>query len=113
MTLDDTLRAILRDELRTIVREEMRAALAEAKPAPAPVGAYLTVDQVAEQCGVKPATVRAWISKGELKAGRAGHRIAVPPQALEDFVATAGHRRATHTTLDLEAALGRLAKRSR
>jgi excisionase family DNA binding protein len=110
VTFEDTLRAIVREEVRAVVREELRA-LAEARAAPAAAPGYLTVEQVAERLGVKPPTVRAWISKGELEAGRAGHRLVVTHQALANFVTAAGHRRATHTTLAPEAQLSTLVER--
>lgn len=88
MSIEDSLRLMVREEVRAAVREELRAALSESKQ-PAEAGpALLTVEQVAERAGgVRPSTVREWIRSGRLEARRAGHRFLITPRALEAFLA--------------------------
>jgi excisionase family DNA binding protein len=56
--------------------------------------AMLTVQQVADQLGVHPDTVRQWIRTGELYAidlgGRAGYRV--PESSIADFISKRGTR---------------------
>jgi excisionase family DNA binding protein len=48
----------------------------------------LTVVEVAERYGRKPATVRGWICTGQLRAYKfQGRELRVPPDALEAFEA--------------------------
>lgn len=56
----------LEETLRQIVREELRAALNE-RPAPSAPDELLTTKQAAEVAKVQPATIRAWARGGELK----------------------------------------------
>lgn len=74
MSVDETIRQLLRQELRAIIREEV-APLLNAHSAPGTTeSAYFNVKQVAEQCRVSVKTVRSWIQSGRLKSNRAGAR---------------------------------------
>ena len=46
----------------------------------------LTVSEVAERCGVRPATVRNWIKNGELGHFKKGIIIRVPSQDFLKFI---------------------------
>jgi excisionase family DNA binding protein len=72
MTLDDTI--------RQLVREEVEAALRGRAP-DRPAGEWLTTDQAAAESGVQPKTVRAWVAAG-LPATRRGRRLVVSRAAL-------------------------------
>ncbi|MCP4006328.1 MAG: helix-turn-helix domain-containing protein [bacterium] len=50
------------------------------------IPAVLSVDETAERLSVHPQTIHAMIRRGELRAIRAGRRVLVPIQAIEDFV---------------------------
>ena len=63
MTLEDTLRAI--------VREEVRAALRDAASPTAPTGDVLTLDEAATHANVSKATLHRWMRDGLVT--RRGH----------------------------------------
>jgi excisionase family DNA binding protein len=46
----------------------------------------LTVQQVAEICGISPKTVRRWIASGELHVYRLGRQLRVSPSDLAAFL---------------------------
>ena len=48
--------------------------------------ALLTVDDVAEQCGVSQRTVRRWIASGNLTIVRLGRIVRIRPRDLELFI---------------------------
>ena len=68
-----------RDELRSTIREE----LARAGGAPGASGDFMSVAQAANYLGIKPATVRDWISTGRLHAKKAGSRWRIKAEDLE------------------------------
>ncbi len=76
MTLDDSIRAI--------VREEVQAAL-RTLPSPRAAGEWLSTEEAAEVVGVRPKTVRAWVAEG-LPAQRRGRRLVISRKALESWV---------------------------
>lgn len=45
----------------------------------------LTVQQVAENLGVAPATVRRLIARGELRAGKVGAAVRISREALAEY----------------------------
>jgi excisionase family DNA binding protein len=55
---------------------------------PAP-GEWLTVEDVAAILGLKPGTIRSWISSGRLSAKKFGRAVRVHRSELERFVADA------------------------
>jgi len=99
MTLEETIRAMLRDELRNIVREECGPTLERilhasetlrsgGRPKSDPE-ALLTVRDVATYFGVTEATVRSWISRkpGGLNACRpaGGREYRIRRSDLDSF----------------------------
>jgi excisionase family DNA binding protein len=52
---------------------------------PIPNQRTFTVSEVAKMLGVKPSTVRAWISRKELRAYKIGHRRYISQQQIADF----------------------------
>lgn len=59
---------------------------------------WLTVDDVASELGVHPATVRAWASDGSLGASRAGKRKwRFRRSALDEFLRAHGGEQAEET----------------
>ena len=53
----------------------------------------LTVEQVAERCRVRPATVYKWLRLGWLGSVRFGRVVRVPAEALEVLIAAGGWRK--------------------
>jgi excisionase family DNA binding protein len=47
---------------------------------------YLTVKEVAEELRVSRQAVYDWINAGQLRAVRAGDRVRIPREALDEFV---------------------------
>lgn len=55
--------------------------------------AWLTVAEIAAELRVNPATIRLWVSKGKLKAMRAGHRkLLVQRSELNRMLEASSHR---------------------
>lgn len=69
MTLEDTIRQVVREELRALV-DELRPAPAERVP-----GGYLTIDEAATLARLRPATLRTWIRSGRLRATGRPYRV--------------------------------------
>jgi excisionase family DNA binding protein len=46
----------------------------------------LTVVEVAEQLGVKPGTIRAWIAQRRLPRVNCGRAVRIPSEAVKEFV---------------------------
>lgn len=85
--------------LRSIVTEAVRDALTihrtESVPREPPLPSafsneLLPVSEVAKLCHVTPATVRAWISRGQLPSSRPGHQHLVRRADLDDFLRQQG-----------------------
>jgi excisionase family DNA binding protein len=55
-----------------------------------PIPGGLTVKQVAKMLGVKPSTVRAWISRREIRAYKVDNRRYITTQQINDFYASRG-----------------------
>ena len=94
MFLDDALRRIIHDELRAVLREELANLLPRAQPQPTRTNdpnALLTVDDVAERCGVRVTTVRTWIKDGALAALRlSGRHYRMREADVEAFLSKQG-----------------------
>ncbi len=89
MSLDDTLRLIVREELRAALKD-IQVAPSSTSPGPTAKGAgavMMTVGDVAECCQVRPETVRSWIHSGELIARKTGRHLRVKPSDFEAFLA--------------------------
>ncbi|MCU0293356.1 MAG: helix-turn-helix domain-containing protein [Thermoanaerobaculaceae bacterium] len=91
--LEAALRALLvkviRQELPAILREELqRHAYPEARPAAtAPVNEYLTADEAGKVAGVRAATVRRWVYRGELPGHYSGRLLRVRRDELKAYLA--------------------------
>jgi excisionase family DNA binding protein len=58
---------------------------------------YLTVPQAAKECHVAIETVRGWIKKGLLPKSKAGGRVLITRQSLDDFIrSSSGNQPATN-----------------
>lgn len=109
MTLEDSLRSIVREEIRAALREE---GAARATPPPAIRPKLLTTVAIAGMCDVTPDTVRNWISSGKLQAKKRNRSFVVEPAELERFLS-----KAPATDIDdderLKLILGRRPKEAR
>jgi excisionase family DNA binding protein len=47
----------------------------------------LRVDEVAQRLGIKPGTVRLWLSMRKLPRVQCGRSVRVPAEAVEEFIA--------------------------
>lgn len=83
MSLEDTLRLILREEIRAAVREELASVRPTANPAS---DETLTVEEVAADCAVHAQTVLLWIRSGRLSAKKPGRRWVVRRADLRSFL---------------------------
>jgi len=100
-TIEEIIRAVVREELAEL-RAELRALAApRVEPVASPAQELpLTVEEVAKRAGgVRPETVRAWISDGKLPAGRAGHRWVVRRDDLERFLSSGSRDTIGHLQL--------------
>jgi excisionase family DNA binding protein len=99
MTLESDLRELirdatklaLRDELPAIIREHLKPLL-ERQERSAERGEALSTVAVASYAGVSPATVREWVSSGQLRAQRAGRLLRVRRSDLDAFLARSSPR---------------------
>ncbi|HXH23289.1 MAG TPA: helix-turn-helix domain-containing protein [Dehalococcoidia bacterium] len=58
-------------------------------PSPPPPKAFYTIEEVAELLGLHRATVSHYISSGQLRAARLGHRtVRITHEAVLDFLRT-------------------------
>ena len=90
MTLDETLRLIVREELRAALKE-IQVAPSSTSPGPTAKAAgavMMTVGDVAERCQVRPETVRGWVHSGELIARKTGRHLRVRPSDFEAFLSS-------------------------
>lgn len=55
-----------------------------------PIPGGYTTKQVATMLGVKPSTVRAWISRREIRAYKVDNRRYITTQQINDFYANRG-----------------------
>lgn len=55
-----------------------------------PVPGGYSIKQVATMLGVKPSTVRAWISRREIRAHKVENRRYITTQQINDFYASRG-----------------------
>jgi excisionase family DNA binding protein len=94
MTLESELQAMIREAAKLAIRDELPALLREhLKPlveraAPGPErGEALSTIRAARYADVSPATVRAWVASGQLRAQRAGRVLKVRRGDLDAFLA--------------------------
>lgn len=87
MTLEDTLRRLIREELLAIKQDilaELRRSLPAANTA---TREYLTTEEAAELARVTPATIREWVHIGALRERRAGQRLLIKASELHAHLA--------------------------
>jgi excisionase family DNA binding protein len=103
MSLEALLRSIVSDEVRRVLQDELPALLKRSTTsARAQDGAevYHSVGDAAVIAGVRPETLRTWISAGKLPEHRAGRLLRIRRDELEALMArTAKHSMAE---VDLE-----------
>jgi excisionase family DNA binding protein len=99
MTLESDLRDLIRDAAKLAIRDELPSLLREhLKPlveraAPGPDrGEALSTVIAARYANVSPATVRAWVASGQLRAQRAGRVLKVRRADLDAFLARSAPR---------------------
>lgn len=85
MSLEDTMRSMIREELRHVLQEELPAMLAQVRP-PGDVGEYLSVEKAAAIADVHQDTVRGWVKSGRLPEHRAGRELRVRRDQLRRFL---------------------------
>jgi excisionase family DNA binding protein len=82
----------LRDELPALLREHLKPLLERPDAAPGD-GGPLSTEAAAAYAGVSAATIREWVTAGQLRAQRAGRVIKIRHGDLDAFLA---RRAGTH-----------------
>ena len=101
MTLEETLRGLVRDVLRDELPGLLKAALPQVAASGAPVlDGYLATNAAARLAGVRPETIRRWIDAGDLPVHRAGRLVRVRRSELEAYLARG--RKMADQPIDLE-----------
>lgn len=95
------VRDVVREEVRSVLREETRSHADRAGSS----DTYLAIVDAAKLAEVHEATIRAWISRGDLPGYRAGRHRRVKRAELERFMAS----RSDGNDLDLDAKAAELA----
>ena len=100
--LRNLLVEVIRQEVPSIVREELRrlANLPAHPAAGTPVSEYLTAEDAGEIAGVRAATVRRWVHRGELPGHYSGRLLRVRLDELRAYLA---RDRGTGEALDMES----------
>ncbi|PRP98551.1 helix-turn-helix domain-containing protein [Enhygromyxa salina] len=86
MTIEDTLRTLLREELLA-VKQDILAEVRRSLPSSDPTLEYLTTEEAAELARVTPATIREWIKTGALRERRAGNKLLIKASELHAHLA--------------------------
>ncbi len=110
-SLDEAIRGIIRDEVRAVLREELSGLLGRAAPTPLKAvtsgSDYLPTKAAAAIAGVRPETIRIWVTSHRLPAHWAGNRMRIRRDQLEAFLVDGG---ATEHAVDLEVRARELAQ---
>ncbi len=85
MSLEESLRAVVREELKRVLREELRSALEQLRAAPNSETEFLSVKEAAELTRVSEATVRDWMTRGLRRYGQ-GHVVRIRRAELLVFL---------------------------
>lgn len=97
-SVDDAIRAVVRE---AITREMRQSLPAVAQPAAvASVAEYVSADRAAQIAGVRPATIREWVSQKRLPGHRAGRLLRIRTDELHCFL-SGGSEKAS--VVDIEA----------
>lgn len=105
MTLEETIRAVVREEIRAALRELRQ-------PAPPATSAepYLTIAQAAALACVGGTTVRDWLRAGKLNRYGQGKRVLINRAELERLLAPKPKPSPVLTDADLDERAERLAR---
>jgi excisionase family DNA binding protein len=85
-SIDAALRHALKDVVREVFREELQRMESVSAPAADTSGGYLTAQQAAQYAQVERDTIYEWVSKGKLRARRAGNRLRIMQNDVERFL---------------------------
>ena len=92
MSLDESLRRILRDEVRAVLREEIGTLLdkldehAAVESSASSSSEFLTTKEAAAIARVGASTIRTWIGNGSLKRYGRGNHFLVARHELEQWL---------------------------
>ncbi len=97
-SLEEVVRLIVREEMRAVLREELSGLVAPPPSAPpsTPLKAvvsgdeYLPTKEAARVAGVRPETIRIWVTSKRLPAHWAGTRLRIRRDQLESFLSSGG-----------------------
>ncbi len=76
MSLEESVRAVVREEMKRVLREELRAVIEQLRAAPNAANEFLSVKEAAELTRVSEATVREWMTRGLKRYGQ-GHVVRI------------------------------------
>jgi excisionase family DNA binding protein len=76
VSLEESVRAVVREEMKRVLREELRAAIEQLRAAPNAGNEFLSVKEAAELTRVSEATVRDWMKRGLKRYGQ-GHVVRI------------------------------------
>lgn len=99
--LREMLREVVRDELQ-IAMNDLKTELSRLQPPPPQSDRYLSVAQAAELAAVTPETIREWVRKGDLRAGKAGRLVRIRSSDLQAYFERAAEPRDEVTDKDIE-----------
>ena len=86
MSLEESVRAVVREEMKRVLREELRAAIEELRGLPsAAEKEFLSVKEAADLTDVSQTTVREWMTKGLKRYGQ-GHVVRIRRVELLAFL---------------------------
>ncbi len=85
MSLEESVRAVVREELKRVLREELRLAIEQLRAAPNAESEFLSVKEAAQLTRVSEATVRDWMTRGLRRYGQ-GHVVRIRRAELLRFL---------------------------
>jgi excisionase family DNA binding protein len=88
VSLEDSVRAVVREEMKRVLREELRAAIEELRATPNAQSEFLSVKEAAKLTRVSEATVREWMTRGLTRYGQ-GHVVRICRAELLLFLSRA------------------------
>jgi len=85
VSLEESVRAVVREELKRVLREELRLAIEQLRAAPNAESEFLSVKEAAQLTRVSEATVRDWMTRGLRRYGQ-GHVVRIRRAELLRFL---------------------------